>query len=210
MAAESNQTVEVEEGQILFRQDEPAAHLYVIESGRLRLERRAFQDTFVLEELGPGAVLGEMALVDGGRHPTTAIAEVKSRVHILERTGLQARMAAEPRLFELVLKKLGARLSHAHARLSVFSLRRAEGRIMLQLRQEMQRSGAPGESAFLPLPWDLPMVLCMERGLLLQVMDQLAAQALVELDGNGNFRIPDIRAWDRRLAYLELRDRFEP
>ena len=40
-------------------------------------------------------------------------------------------------------------------------------------------------------------------------MDRLIRETLIETDGSGGFQIPDIEAFDRKLSYLELRDRFE-
>ena len=38
----------------------------------------------------------------------------------------------------------------------------------------------------------------------------LAADGLIALDGQGRFRIADRAAFERRLAFVELKDRFEP
>jgi CRP/FNR family cyclic AMP-dependent transcriptional regulator len=194
---------------VIFQQDEPATHLYVIESGSVRLTQRSFLETFVVEELGQGNVFGEMAMVDQGRHLTTATVLSGGRILRIHRDDIAEAALSNPRVAERLFAKLGARLAYTHFRLSVFSLRHSQARLMLQLRYEVMRAGDAGRGAFVPIPYDLHEVLAAERGTVLHLLDKLVHEGLVEVDGNGHFRIPDQAGYDRKLTYLELRDRFE-
>lgn len=58
-------------GEIIFRQGDPASELFVIEKGSVAIQlgnRR-------LDTLGPKAMFGEMALVDGNPRSATAVAD---------------------------------------------------------------------------------------------------------------------------------------
>jgi CRP/FNR family transcriptional regulator, cyclic AMP receptor protein len=57
-------------GEALFRAGEPGDLMYVLKSGTMEISVR---DT-VVETAGPGALLGEMALIDSGPRAATAIA----------------------------------------------------------------------------------------------------------------------------------------
>jgi hypothetical protein len=81
-------------GAVLARQDEPGTELYLLLDGVLSVER----DGEVLTELGPGAVLGERALLEGGTRTATLSAVTPVRVAVaageaVDRAAL-ARLAA--------------------------------------------------------------------------------------------------------------------
>ena len=63
----------VSEGEILWHQDAEAKGLALIVEGRVSVTMRLPGDrVFELSDAGPGETLGELALVDGGRHSATA------------------------------------------------------------------------------------------------------------------------------------------
>ena len=63
-------------GSILMRQGETAEVMYVILSGKVRVERHHpdLVDPVVLADLGPGEVVGEMGLLDGQPRSATVTA----------------------------------------------------------------------------------------------------------------------------------------
>ena len=65
-------------GGVLVQQGEVNELLHVILTGRVRVERthQQFQLPVVLVELGPGATVGELGLLDGAPQPVTAVAVV--------------------------------------------------------------------------------------------------------------------------------------
>lgn len=73
-----------EVGQTLMHQGDPADCIYVILSGRLRVERanQPDQPAVVLAELGPGEVVGEMGVLD--HTPRSATVVALERVEVLE------------------------------------------------------------------------------------------------------------------------------
>ncbi len=63
-------------GTELFQQGDDADALYVLGAGRVRVSARVGGDEEVrVAELGPGDVLGEMALIDGGPRSASAVCE---------------------------------------------------------------------------------------------------------------------------------------
>ena len=92
----------------------------------------------------------------------------------------------------------------------MFSLRSLSGRLLLQLHAEVERSGELASAGLHQLPSDLPEALGAESALVDSNLRLLAADGLIALDGQGRFRIADRAAFERRLAFVELKDRFEP
>jgi len=64
--------LECEEGQVIFAAGDPGREMYVVRTGSVDLR---IGDT-VLETVGPGGILGELALVDPAPRSATAVAGV--------------------------------------------------------------------------------------------------------------------------------------
>ena len=91
-------------GDILFREGEAGTVMYVVRSGRLRLSVAGTP----LAEVGPGEVLGEMALID--KAPRSATAEALEACELVPLD--QQRflfMVRETPFFSLALLKIVAR-----------------------------------------------------------------------------------------------------
>jgi CRP-like cAMP-binding protein len=73
--------LEVDAGDVLFRQHDAGDVMYAVVEGQivLTLEDR------IVEEVGPGGILGEMALIDTSPRSATATARVPSRVVSVDR-----------------------------------------------------------------------------------------------------------------------------
>ena len=61
-------SVSYEAGATIFFQGDPADFMYVIRKGEVEIER----DGKIVEQLSPGDIFGEMALVDGSPRAATA------------------------------------------------------------------------------------------------------------------------------------------
>lgn len=63
----------LKEGDVLFREGDTGAEIFIIESGKIRITKQADGKRVVLAELGPGESVGEMAILLS--KPRTATAE---------------------------------------------------------------------------------------------------------------------------------------
>jgi CRP-like cAMP-binding protein len=68
--------VDYQAGEALFVVDQPGDSMYAVLDGQVDLLLRER----VLDAIGPGGILGEMALVDAAPRSATAVARVPSRV----------------------------------------------------------------------------------------------------------------------------------
>lgn len=103
---------ELEAGGLLFRQGDPGDALYCVEHGRIALTVRMPGGGQVpLSEVGPGEVLGEMALLDAGPRSATAIASEPTGGYALSALGFDVlRAALRPSGFK-VLRRLATALT---------------------------------------------------------------------------------------------------
>ena len=75
MLASGAEEVRLAEGDVLFRAKETSNGAYVVVSGRLKmLDERIPDAPRLLKEVGPGALVGETALIIATPRPATAVA----------------------------------------------------------------------------------------------------------------------------------------
>ena len=98
--------VEVPAERRLMAQGDQGAEMFVIASGRVRVER----DGQRINSLGPGDFFGEIALLDGGARTATVTAEEPTRLLVLTRREFHAMMEEFPEVAAEVLNALAHRI----------------------------------------------------------------------------------------------------
>jgi CRP/FNR family cyclic AMP-dependent transcriptional regulator len=91
-------------GEVLFREGESGTIMYVVRSGRIRLSVAGHP----LVEIGPGEILGEMALIDHGPRSATAEAIEASELVALDQQRFLVLVRETP-MFSLALLKMVAK-----------------------------------------------------------------------------------------------------
>lgn len=105
-------------GQVLMREGEAGEQAFMIEHGRVEVSACRDGHTVVLNTLGQGAIVGEMALIDGSPRMATVTAVDKTIALIIDRRVFDRVLGtADPVLRALVhaytghLRKLAARVA---------------------------------------------------------------------------------------------------
>jgi CRP-like cAMP-binding protein len=98
--------VDVPADRVIMRQGESGSEMLVIIDGSARIER----DGAVIAESGPGDVLGEIALLDGGPRTATVTLTRDSRLLVLGRREFHAAMDELPDVRLRVLEAVAHRL----------------------------------------------------------------------------------------------------
>ena len=81
--SEEIERIELEPGDVLFREQEEASGLVLLVEGRVRLESQRVGE---LGSVGPGSALGAVSLVTVGPREASAIAESACSVYLLRRS----------------------------------------------------------------------------------------------------------------------------
>jgi|SRR6476620_9019724 len=102
-------TLQLAAGDFLFREGEKGETMYVLLEGEIDI----FFGDFVLETAGPGALLGEMALIDDS--PRTAVAKSPARLAQIDRRRFHFLVQQTPHFATHVMKTLADRLRHMNA-----------------------------------------------------------------------------------------------
>ena len=99
-------------GTTLMEQGDPGSAMYVILDGRVRVERQRSDlgEPLVLAELGPGQVVGEIAVLDGEPRSATVTAVEETQTMELTADVLTDVMLQFPEVARALLRTLSGRL----------------------------------------------------------------------------------------------------
>ena len=104
-------TVQLAPGDFLFREGEKGEQMYVLLQGEVDI----FIGDFVLETAAPGALLGEMALIDDSPRTANAVAKTPARLAQIDRRRFHFLVQQTPHFATHVMKILANRLRHMNA-----------------------------------------------------------------------------------------------
>lgn len=76
--ARTSRLVAFAAGESIIRQNEPATETFALISGKARVERHLFGESFTIAFLAPGDIFGEIAHMIKAPHTANVIAEVQS------------------------------------------------------------------------------------------------------------------------------------
>ena len=99
-------------GQILFEKGAAGHEMYVVRSGELQI----IEGNQVFETVGPGGIVGEMALVDGGPRSATVRASAVTEVIPLDERRFLFLVQQTPHFAIRVMRVMSARLRAMNTR----------------------------------------------------------------------------------------------
>jgi len=104
-------------GHYLFRDGDPSDAMYVIKGGRLAVTKSKNTSEIILAELGPGAMVGEMAFFDGRPRSASVKAVKDSEVICLPFKSLHAQFQNFPEWCKAVMRTVNDHLREANMRI---------------------------------------------------------------------------------------------
>ena len=108
---EGNPPVHADVNKVIIKEGDGGAFMYVLLEGRVRV---SIKGRFV-ERLGPGGVLGEMALVDNSPRVATVVAETDCSMLSINRRDFLLFVKTKPEFSLSLLKELAERLRHLNS-----------------------------------------------------------------------------------------------
>jgi CRP/FNR family transcriptional regulator, cyclic AMP receptor protein len=105
------------EGQVLFREGDPADCVFRLLSGAVDILRELDGDPIVLGTVGAGQFIGEMGVVENRPRSATARAASEVEVEILTPTEFLDQIASSPRAARELIQRLSQRLREADDRI---------------------------------------------------------------------------------------------
>jgi len=105
-------------GEYLFREGESAVYGYIVKSGRIVIVKSGLDGEKVLGELGPGSLLGEMALIDGNPRSASARAEEQSVVTEISSKVFNDYIRTNPNAARRIMETLAGQITTANNELA--------------------------------------------------------------------------------------------
>jgi CRP-like cAMP-binding protein len=117
-------------GATIFVQDDPGTSMMLVRTGTVRIGYPTPEGrSFLLAELGPGSVFGEIALLDGGPRSADATAATDCTLWAFERRDFLPLLEHNWKLAEAVLKVVCERLRSADAHIADLAFSDLPGRL---------------------------------------------------------------------------------
>jgi CRP-like cAMP-binding protein len=173
-------------GQPVFHQGDPGDALYVIADGSVAIVvSNENGDRMVLTTLHPPDVLGELALLDGGRRSASAEAVEETTTLMLARATFLELMKEHPALVDSLLRGLGTLVRRLSEQASDFVFLDLPGRVAKVLLRLAEAEGAPAKG---------PVEVAVTQGRLAemaggsrqsvnQILQAFQQRGLIELNG---------------------------
>ncbi|MCG6871501.1 MAG: Crp/Fnr family transcriptional regulator [Gammaproteobacteria bacterium] len=135
---------EVVRNAVLLREGERPSSLYIVQTGMVRVLVSDEQGReLVLSELGPRAIFGELALIDGEPRSATVVAMEPTLLTVLSRNAFTVCLGEQPEIAIQLLRHLSRRMRELTGNLKEFALLDVQGRLCrLLLRLAKDRDGA--------------------------------------------------------------------
>jgi CRP/FNR family cyclic AMP-dependent transcriptional regulator len=130
------QPVDFPPGHMVYAEGEPGDRLYIIVSGKVKIERRTPHggENF-LTIMGPSDMFGELSIFDPGPRTSSATTITDVRAVSMDRDALRAWIAARPEIAEHLLRVLARRLRRTNNEMADLIFTDVPGRVAKQLLQ---------------------------------------------------------------------------
>lgn len=143
-------------GESIFRQGEPGGHLYLIESGRVKISSLSPDGREVLVAIiGPGEIFGELSLFDAGLRTADARTMEETVLHALSHDIFRHYVEAHPKVAWELLRILASRLRRADEVLQDAAFFDVPGRVAKRLLSLASQHGSKDTNGGLRI--DVPL-----------------------------------------------------
>jgi CRP-like cAMP-binding protein len=140
--AQAAQAQEKTKGEFIFFQDDPAARVYILVSGRVRLAQLTTDgQQVILRYITPVEAFGVIACLSEAVYPVSAEAMEDSTALAWGRASIERLMESEPRIAMNAIRILAGRVQEFQNRLRELATERVERRIARALLRLVRQSG---------------------------------------------------------------------
>jgi CRP/FNR family cyclic AMP-dependent transcriptional regulator len=194
------------EGEVLFREGEPGAEMFVVQSGKVRITKRVGQRERSLALLGAGEFVGEMAILNG--KPRTATATMVEAGHCLMISAktLEAMVARNTEIGLRLIKKLAKRLDSADALVEILMHQDPRVRVILGLERWADATGQPSDEGIVVRlgAGELADDVGVDRSVAEDVLNRLSRLRLLQQRNDGTLLISDVNRLQDFLEFLQM------
>jgi len=177
-------------GTVVFREGEPSDVVFLLQSGRIRLFKQVGAIERSLRVVRPGDLFGELALLEGSRRQSTAVALDESLALGFDHATFHQVAQENPDVGLRVIEQIVRRLRDAEDQIEILMVRDHQSKVVVALMKLAQRELAnPDQSGGQVTLQISPLELSAQVGLDVEVVKRVVSQ----LRETGYVRIQDER-----------------
>jgi cAMP-binding proteins - catabolite gene activator and regulatory subunit of cAMP-dependent protein kinases len=107
----TKKNVSFKEGDIIFKEnDAECKEMYIIDSGRVKIEKKVGDTEATLTTLDEGGFFGEMSLITGNKRSASAIAFTDCKLHTMDKETFEFNLLKDINFMRQILETLAHRL----------------------------------------------------------------------------------------------------
>ncbi|HVR19387.1 MAG TPA: Crp/Fnr family transcriptional regulator [Polyangiaceae bacterium] len=177
-------------GTVVFREGEPSDVVFLLQSGRIRLFKQVGAMERSLRVVRPGDLFGELALLEGSRRQSTAVALDESLALAFDHATFHQVAQTNPDVGLRVIEQIVRRLRDAEDQIEILMVRDHQSKVVVALMKLAQRELANPEQSGGQVTLQIsPLELSAQVGLDVEVVKRVVSQ----LRETGYVRIQDER-----------------
>lgn len=187
------------QGEVLFREGEPATEAYLLHVGRVRLLKKVRMVDRSFSVLKAGDLFGEFALMEGASRSATAVALSDGTALAIDRAAFRHIVERYPQVTERLVGQLVRRLGEAEDQIEVLMLRDNQSKVVGALLKLTRGATGPTELPVSPVELSTRVGLDVET--VKSAVQRLRDQQYLKITGE-RVEIPDPEALRRLYALL--------
>ncbi|MGB6872337.1 MAG: Crp/Fnr family transcriptional regulator [Acidobacteriaceae bacterium] len=188
--------------ELLFIEGDICRGLYVVESGLLKLYKVSPDGREqVLATYGPGYILSELPMIDGGTHPYCCAAVALSTVLFIPGAVVKVLCGVHAGCAREMLRIVASRMRGALGLIEELSFSSVRGRLAAYLLRLAGRDKGSRNTAYVQLPasHDIAAQIGTVRELVSRNLSQLQAEGVIRINRR-TMHIPDLRLLAREIS----------
>jgi CRP-like cAMP-binding protein len=177
-------------GTVVFREGDPSDVVFLLQSGRIRLFKQVGAIERSLRVVRPGDLFGELALLEGSRRQSTAVALDESLALGFDHATFHQVAQTNPDVGLRVIQQIVRRLRDAEDQIEILMVRDHQSKVVVALMKLAQHElGGPEQPEGQVTLQISPLELSAQVGLDVEVVKRVVSQ----LRDTGYVRIQDER-----------------
>ena len=197
-------------GEVLFREGEAGQHMFVLQSGTVRITKDGKGGEKTLAILGAGEFFGEMAILNAKARNATATVETSARVLVIDARTFEQMVIGNAEIAVRLIKKLSRRLDSANELIEVLMHRDPKARVILGLTRQAEMVGRPRDDGSMLVPItvdDLAEEIGLTGPEVHEVLSRLKRLNIITEEPAG-LVVTEMQRLDEFLEFLEMREKF--
>jgi CRP-like cAMP-binding protein len=172
-------------GKVIFREGDQGDHMYIIQSGKVRISKNVGGREHELAVLEKGDFFGEMAIVSRIARTATATAMTATQLLAFDRQGFLGMIQKNAKIALNIIDKLCRRLQNANSQIQLMFQRNQRSLIALNLYARFSDRDPDEQHLSLDRTVEqVSMNLETPPNLVRQHLDELAKAGVISIKGN--------------------------